>query len=90
MNDIFMFGKQDTQLNTQEPYIDMVSLFTDTYYARAGIYTTRINFGEIIVPGKTKWHTALCLPTPDAMQLAQMLIKLCEQSQKLLSDLPKQ
>jgi len=65
------------------PGLELTPLFCNRFNVTLGIMTTRIAFGEFVVgnpEADSNFHTAVVLPTIDALELARLIVALFDQN----------
>ena len=65
------------------PGLDLAALFANRFNVTVGPTNTRITFGEYVVGDPDKdsvYHTAIVVPTDDAVALATLIFELTGQS----------
>jgi hypothetical protein len=63
------------------PGLELTAVFCNRFNVTLGAITTRIVFGEFVVGNPEKdsnFHTAVVVPTADALALARLIIALFE------------
>jgi hypothetical protein len=58
------------------PGEEIAAVFANQFYAVATKSFTRITFGESVIGDRTFYRNAIVLPTDDARELAELLLKL--------------